>query len=321
MGGRVTAVLHNPFANDLFLPVVARVALLLALGLVAVVAAERKPYRVLRRSTLFLRLRTWLWIAPLFLLAMFIGGAAAFTLAIFVALQAISEYIRLVGITRRYGLLLMLWTLAGMVITAFAPAIWAAFLPFGFFMILTLIPIVSGRGEDVPAQDALRDVAATLFGYIYIGLPMAFIVFVKTHEAWGLEFLVIVAIAVAVSDVAGFVGGAAVRTPKLLNRISGNKTWSALAGNILGAAAGVALMWVAIPDAWTGAGVAALALTIGIGCIWGDLTSAVLKRDFAVRGTGSLLFGFGGILERVDSLLLSVPLGYYVLLLANQLAS
>jgi phosphatidate cytidylyltransferase len=245
----------------------------------------------------------------------------AFILGVFVALQAISEYMRLVGISRRYGLLLMLWTIAGMVIAAFAPVIWVAFLPFGYFMILTLIPIVSGRRQDISAQDALRDVAATLFGYIYIGLPMAFIVFVKTHESWGLEFLVIVAIAVAVSDVAGFVGGAAVRTPRLLDQISGNKTWSALAGNILGAAAGIALMWVAIPDEWTVAGVVALAFTIGIGCIWGDLTSAVLKRDFAVRGTGSLLFGFGGILERVDSLLLSVPLGYYALLLANQIAS
>jgi phosphatidate cytidylyltransferase len=319
MGGRVTAVLHNPFASDLFLPVVARVALLLALGLVAVVAAERKPYRVLRRSTLFLRLRTWLWVAPLFLLAMFIGGAAAFVLAVFVVLQGISEYSRLVGISRRYTLLLMLWSLAGMAIVAFAPG-WLPFLPFGFFLLLTLVPIVSGRGSDVSAQDALRDVAATLFGYIYIGLPMAFIAFVKSNEPWGLQFLVIVAVAVAVSDVAGFVGGIAVRTPRLVSRTSGGKTWSALAGNILGAAAGIALMWVAVPRTWTIAGVVALAFAIGIGCIWGDLTSAVLKRDFAVRGTGSLLFGFGGILERVDSLLLAVPLGFYALLLANQLA-
>jgi phosphatidate cytidylyltransferase len=320
MGGRVTAVPHNPFANDLFFPVIARVALLLALGLVAVVAAERKPYRVLRRSTLFLRLRTWLWVAPLFLLAMFIGGAAAFVLGVFVVLQAVSEYVRLVGTSRRYALLLMLWSLAGMLITAVAPA-WLAFLPFGFFLLLTLVPVIAGRGSDVSAQNALRDVAATLFGYVYIGLPMAFIAFVKSNEVWGLQFLVIVAIAVAVSDVAGFVGGVAVRTPRLVSETSGNKTWSALAGNLLGAVAGIALMWVAVPTTWTIAGVAALAVAIAIGCVWGDLTSAVLKRDFAVRHTGSLLFGFGGILERVDSLLLAVPLGYYALLLANQLAS
>jgi phosphatidate cytidylyltransferase len=320
MGGRVTAVLHNPFANELFLPVVARVALLLALGLVAVVAAERKPYRVLRRSTLFLRLRTWLWVAPLFLLAMFIGGVVLFILGVFVVLQAIAEYIRLVGISRRYALLLMLWSLAGMLIVSFSPA-WLPFLPFGFFIVLTFVPIVSGRGTDVSAQDALRDVAATLFGYVYIGLPIAFIAFVKCSQPWGLQFLVIVAIAVAVSDVAGFVGGIAVRTPRLVSQTSGTKTWSALAGNLLGAAAGIALMWVAVPDSWTIAGVVALAVAIGVGCIWGDLTSAVLKRDFAVRGTGSLLFGFGGILERVDSLLLAVPLGFYALLLANQIAS
>ena len=301
---------RNPFADPLFLPVVLRVALLLALGLVAVLLVGRRPLRVLRRSTLFLRLRTWLWITPLFLLAVFAGGFALFLLAVFVTLQAVSEYVRLVGLSRRYALLLMLWSVVGLVVAALARDFFL-FLPFGFFVLLTLVPIVSGQVEG-----ATRQVAGTLFGYAYVGLPLAYLALVRTGEPWGLEFLVIVAVAVGLSDVVAFAAGSAVRGPRLPDRVSG-KTWSATAGNLAGATLGVALLAVAVPPAWGAAGAVSLALATGVGSVLGDLTGAFLKRDFAVKDAGSLLFGFGGLLERVDSLLFAAPLGYFALLLAG----
>jgi phosphatidate cytidylyltransferase len=300
---------QNPFADPLFVPVLIRGAILLLLGLAAVLLAERKPLRVLRRSTLFLRLRTWLWIAPLFLLTIFTGGFVLFVLALFVTLQAVSEYVRLVGVSRRYALLLMLWSVVGLLVAAEARD-YFLFLPFGFFVVLTLVPILSGQVEG-----AAREVAGTLFGYVYIGLPIAFLALVEAGESWGLEFLLVVAVAVALSDVTAFAFGSAVRSPKL----AGGKTWSATAGNFVGAAVGVALMAVVFPPEWTLAGEIALAVATGLGCVWGDLTGAFLKRDFAVKDTGSRAFGFGGLLERVDSLLFAAPLGYFALILANRL--
>jgi len=305
---------HNPFAAPLWWPVTLRILLLLALGLAAVLLAERKPLRVLRRSTLFLRLRTWLWVTPLFLLTLYIGGVVLFVLAVFVTVQAASEYVRLVGISRRYALLLMLWSVVGLLVGSLAREFFL-FLPFGFFVILTLVPIVSGQVEG-----AARQVAGTLFGYVYIGLPMGFLALVRTGEPWGLEFLLIVAAAVAVSDVAAFAVGSAVRGPRLAGQAGGGKTWSATLGNLAGAVAAVALLSVAIPPQWSAAGVVLLALAIGLGSVWGDLTCGFLRRDFAVKDTGSLFFGFGGLLERVDSLLFAAPLGFYALLLAERLA-
>jgi phosphatidate cytidylyltransferase len=304
---------RNPFADPLFVPVLIRGAVLLVLGLAAVLLAERKPLRVLRRSTLFLRLRMWLWVAPLFLLALFTGGFVLFLLAVFVTVQAISEYVRLVGISRRYALLLMPWSVLGLVVASQARDYFLLLL-FGFFVVLTLVPVLSGQVEG-----AVRDVAGTLFGYVYIGLPLAFLALVETGQPWGLEFLLVVAVAVALSDVTAFAFGAAVRTPKLAAGFSGVKTWSATIGNFVGAGVGVALMAVAFPPQWTLAGEIALAVAAGFGAVWGDLTGGVLKRDFAVKDTGSLAFGFGGLLERVDSLLFAAPLGYYALILANRL--
>jgi phosphatidate cytidylyltransferase len=305
----------NPLADPQFLPTLAVVAVLLAVGVAAVLLAERKPLRVLRRSTLFVRMRTWLWIAPLFVVCLFAGGFVLFVPAVFVTLQAISEYVRLVGLGRRYGLLLMVWALIGLIVGSVARDFFVL-LPFGFFIVLTLIPVASGQVEG-----AARQVAAALFGYVYVGLPMAFLAWVKTGQPWGTEFLLLLAAGVGLSDVAGFAAGTALHTPRLPALAGGGKTWSATAGNLLGAAAGVAALTVAVPIDWGVADVVALAAATGLGSVWGDLTGALLKRDFAVKDTGSLLFGFGGLLERVDSLLFAAPLGYLAILLADRLAS
>lgn len=80
-------------------------------------------------------------------------------------------------------------------------------------------------------------------------------------------------------------------------------------------------MWIAVPEQWTGAGLVAMTLVIAIGAVWGDLTESFVKRDFAVKDAGTLLPGFGGILDRIDSFLLALPLAYYALLAADNLAN
>ena len=304
---------HNPFDNDLFVPVLLRVVLLIVVGLAAVVLAQRRPLRVLRRSTFFLRARTWLWMAPLFLVCVFTGGFVAFLLATFVLLQGLSEFARIAGIERRYALLLMLWSLVGLLVAALERE-YFLFLPFGFFILLTLLPIVSGEVAQARAQ-----VGSTLFGYVYIALPLAYIVFAKASQPWGLNFLVIVTVSVAFSDIAAYAVGTALKGPKLIPRVSPDRTWSGALGNLLGAAVGVALLAIAIPEQWTAAGVVALVLMIAVGSVWGDVTESLVKQAFQVERASTVLFGFGGILDRVDSLLMALPLCYYALILVNNL--
>jgi phosphatidate cytidylyltransferase len=304
---------RNPFANDLFLPVFLRVMLLIVVGLLAVLVAQWRSLRVWRRSTLFLRTRTWFLIGPLFVLAVFTGGFFAFLLATFVVLQGLSEFVRFAGIERPYAYLLIFWGLVGLLAAALARDFFG-FLPFGFFILLTLVPILSGR-----VQDGHRQVADTLVGYVFVGLPMAYIVFVNSAEPWGLNFLVIVTVSVAVADIAAYAVGTAVGGPKLVPRVDPAKTWGGVLGSLIGAAVGVALLWVAVPEEWSIASVVVLVLVLAVGGVWGDLTEGFIRTAFRTEARSTLLLGYGGVLGRVNSLLMAFPLCYYALILVGKL--
>jgi phosphatidate cytidylyltransferase len=60
---------------------------------------------------------------------------------------------------------------------------------------------------------------------------------------------------------------------------------------------------------------------IAVGSVWGDVTDSLVKRAFQVERASPVMFGFGAILDRVDSLLLALPLCYYALILVNNLTS
>jgi phosphatidate cytidylyltransferase len=304
---------RNPFGNELFLPVFARVVLLIVVGLLAVLVAQRRSLRVWRRSTLFLRARTWFVIGPLFVIAVFTGGFVAFLLATFVVVQGSSEFVRIAGIDRRYAYLLMIWGEVGLLVAALARDFFG-FLPFGFFILLTLVPILSGQ-----VQDAHRQVADTLVGYIFVGLPMAYIVFVNSAEPWGLNFLVIVTVSVAVADIAAYAVGTAVRRPKLVPRVDPSKSWGVVLGSLIGAAVGVGLLWVAVPHEWSIATVLVLVLVLAVGSVWGDLTESFIREAFRTEARSTLLLGYGGVLDRVDSLLMAFPLCYYAVILSGKL--
>ena len=295
---------RNPFADPLFLPVLWRVMLLIVVGFAAVVLSQRRSLEVWRRSTLFLRARTWFVIGPLFVLAVFIGGFVAFLLATFVVVQGCSEFVRIAGIERRYAYLLILGGELGLLVAALTRDFFG-FLPFGFFIALTLVPILSGR-----ITDAHRQVADTLVGYVFVALPMAYIVLVKSAEPWGLNFLVIVTVSVALSDIAAYASGSALRGRKLMPRVDPTKTWGGVLGNLVGAA-GVGWLWVAVPPEWSVAAVVVLVLVIAAGSVWADLTGSFIQRAFRTEVRSTVILGYGGVLSRVDSLLMAFPLSYY----------
>ena len=58
---------------------------------------------------------------------------------------------------------------------------------------------------------------------------------------------------------------------------------------------------------------------IALGAVWGDLLESTIKREFQTKDAGTWLPGFGGLLDRVDSLVLVLPLVYYIVTITRWL--
>jgi phosphatidate cytidylyltransferase len=143
-------------------------------------------------------------------------------------------------------------------------------------------------------------------GVALVGLPPVALVWLRSVPETGLGLLLWLLIVVWTTDTAAFVVGRLVGGPRLAPAISPGKTWAGLGGGVIGASlAGVITAWALgsgrlVHAAGLGAGFAVLAQL-------GDLAESALKRRAGVKDSGSLIPGHGGVLDRVDGLLLTAP--------------
>jgi phosphatidate cytidylyltransferase len=115
------------------------------------------------------------------------------------------------------------------------------------------------------------------------------------------------------SDSGAYFAGRAFGRTKMSPRLSPKKTWEGFAGGTLaavGAGVGIVALLGLPVSAWVGV---ALGLIGSVGGTLGDLAESMLKRQAGVKDSGNLIPGHGGLLDRVDSLLWTAPLTYYLL--------
>lgn len=141
-------------------------------------------------------------------------------------------------------------------------------------------------------------------GALYVALPAMTLVWLREHG--GLSTLIWIFVIVWVTDTGGYVFGKNIGGPKLSPRISPNKTWAGLLGGAFSAMlAGAAVAFLVNPKA-------ALALILFSGALAiveqiSDLSESYVKRRFGVKDSGHIIPGHGGVLDRVDGLVLTAP--------------
>ena len=296
-------------SEDLFVPAATRLSLALGGGLGAIVALERGRLRSLSQSVLFVRWRTWLITAPIFGAAVMWSRWCALVFVMALALQGMREYARIVELPRAYRLALYAAGLVCAPVALWSITVWRAMPP--ILLIGATIPAL--LSQDVRA--GVRDIAYAALGFAYIPWLLTYFLLIREHTVGGAGLLLAVGTAVAVSDVCAFVVGRAAGRHRMAERLSPAKTWEGAAGNVLGAYLGFALMGFAVP-----AGVPmlwAIPLVVAVGCVWGDLVESLIKRQFGVKDAGGWLPGFGGLLDRIDSLLIVLPLVYTLVVVAT----
>ncbi|HEX7471901.1 MAG TPA: phosphatidate cytidylyltransferase [Candidatus Limnocylindrales bacterium] len=165
-----------------------------------------------------------------------------------------------------------------------------------------------------------RDLAYAALGCVYLPTMLAHgpALVVERGET-GAALFVAFALATAASDVGAFVVGRRFGRARLAPTLSPGKTWAGVVGNVIGAALALAIMTPALVDHLPHGVVAIVLLTpiVAIGAVWGDLFESAIKREAQVKDAGALLPGFGGILDRIDSFLLVLPLGFWLLRLVE----
>ncbi len=163
-----------------------------------------------------------------------------------------------------------------------------------------------------------------VFGVIYMALSYAS--FLAIREAYSINMLLMFLGMIWFSDIGAYIVGKTVGGPKLIEQISPNKTWSGFMGALFFPAF-FGFLWVVfleIDVTFQDTNlyiqlIIALSLGIVMGSVGqaGDLLVSFLKRQAGVKDTGTLIPGHGGILDRIDSMLLGAPIFFILITLLS----
>ncbi|MEW6459288.1 MAG: phosphatidate cytidylyltransferase [Bacillota bacterium] len=250
------------------------------------------------------RVLTALLGAPLLLLAAWLGGLYLAAAVALLVLLAQHEFVRLIGdLSPHRGLVFA----GGLVLVA------AAYFNPGRFpdaALFALLLLYLGAFVFFFPRIAPGSLAGTLLGAVYPGLLAYLYLLRALPDGW--LWLLLVLVVTWAFDIFGYFTGMVLGRIRMTPNLSPKKTVEGLAGGILAAVAVAAAggFFIAGKLDWP---FIVLGLLIGAAAQAGDLAASALKRFAGVKDAGRLLPGHGGVLDRFDSMLVSAPLGYYLI--------
>ncbi|MBW0255142.1 phosphatidate cytidylyltransferase [Cellulomonas sp. PS-H5] len=195
----------------------------------------------------------------------------------------------------------------GILVSAYVAGMEALFVAF----VLTVGGIVVWRVLDGSGPRAVRDATSGVFAAAYLPLMAGFVMLMLAAEDGAMRVALFILLCVA-NDTGGYVVGVLIGRHPLAPSVSPKKTWEGLLGSVVLASVvgvlGVHLMFDGDPAVGALLGVA----TVVVATL-GDLGESLIKRDLELKDMGTLLPGHGGILDRIDSMLLAAPVVYLLL--------
>jgi phosphatidate cytidylyltransferase len=175
---------------------------------------------------------------------------------------------------------------------------------------LTCVGILLWRIAD-GVLDAVRDIAGGFFVAVYPSFLAGFAALMLAADD-GARRIVVFILVTVLSDVGGYAFGVALGRHPMAPSVSPKKSWEGFAGSVLTCVVGGAVAVVLLLDGpwWGGAllgGCAAVAATVG------DLTESTVKRDLGIKDMSTILPGHGGVMDRLDSLVVVAPVAWALL--------
>lgn len=263
---------------------------------------------------------TSVWYAAVISVIAWFGGGPGFTaLTVVLGVLAAFEFYRMVAASKRPPLTYfgLVWTalfilsrssgLLSLIETRFDPELVTPLL-LTSALVLSLIGILARRQKE----GAFTSWVWTIAGILYIGWLLSHLVALRGLES-GRNLVFLVLFVTWISDTTAFFVGRRFGRHKLAPSISPAKTWEGTIGGVCGAIVVSILFFTPtlfqLPLAC--GQVILLSVLVSILGQLGDLIESLLKRNLGVKDSGRLMPGHGGILDRIDSLILAGIVVYY----------
>jgi phosphatidate cytidylyltransferase len=184
------------------------------------------------------------------------------------------------------------------------PIISAAALIIGVAVLLSW----SMFAHEDPEEGALSG-AVTALAVPYISGALAFIGLVRGFEPRGLEWVLYVLVATWVTDSGAYFAGRFFGKRKLLERISPKKTWAGVYGGVIFTVV-ASVAWASQSSMMPLHHAAVLGGLLAVSGVVGDLVESMFKRARGIKDSGGIMPGHGGLYDRVDSLLFTMPVAW-----------
>jgi phosphatidate cytidylyltransferase len=162
-----------------------------------------------------------------------------------------------------------------------------------------------------PREGMTGAVAITLLGIAWIAVPFAHAVLLRKLPLHGGALVIDVLVATFLTDTAAYAGGRLFGRHPLAPKLSPNKTVEGFAFGFVGGTMG---FWFAglYQDWLPGIDALIMGMCIAVVAPMGDLFESMIKRDLDIKDTGRVFGPHGGLLDRVDALLFTIVIGYYL---------
>ena len=269
-------------------------------------------------SSLFKRIVTGVIGLPLVIFLVYLGGIPLLVVCMLVALTGLRELYRAfskedkpihaVGYISTVGYYAAIFF--------FGPGYWLLISLTLFIIAVQTCLVVFFR--HLPLEDCVTAV----YGFLYVPFLLSFIVLVREHEALGAFYVWLIFTSSFGCDTFAYITGVIFGKRKLVNTPSPSKSLEGIIGGILGATLiGFLYGWFVVQ--FTSADVsyhfmlnAVVISFIGSGfSIVGDMAASAIKRHTGIKDFGNIFPGHGGVLDRIDSIVMVAPMVYLVIVL------
>ncbi|HPY40158.1 MAG TPA: phosphatidate cytidylyltransferase [Thiolinea sp.] len=260
------------------------------------------------------RINSWWWMIGILFICLAVSTTTAIILFAFISFLALKEFFSIVPLRLNDRRVVFLAYLAIPLQYYWVGIGWYGmfiiFIPVYVFLLLPMRMVLIGETKGFIQSAGVIHWATMLTVYCISHVAYLLVLPEKNPQAGGLGLVIFILFMTELNDISQYISGKLFGKHKIIPKVSPNKTWEGFIGGLvcISLLATVIAPWLTPLNAGQGFGAGVLISCAGF---IGDVVISSVKRDLAIKDSGTLIPGHGGILDRLDSLIYTAPLFFH----------